>query len=46
MARSERPQTPSSSALSPYEEGAFKIVIALVPITFIGIVLLLILARV
>jgi hypothetical protein len=46
MARSERSKNPHSAALSPYEEGTFKIVIALVPITFIGILLLLIFARI
>ena len=46
MARSEKPQIPHSSALSPYEEGTFKIVITLIPITFIAILVLLIVARV
>ena len=46
MARSEKPRTPRSAALSPYEEGTFKIVIALVPITFISIVVLLLLVRI
>jgi hypothetical protein len=40
MARSDRHQVPKSAAVSPYEEGTFKLVITLVPVTFIAIVVL------
>ncbi|MET0339934.1 MAG: hypothetical protein ABW252_02990 [Polyangiales bacterium] len=42
MANRDNLKTPHSQALSPYEEGVFKFVITLVPITFIAITVLLV----
>lgn len=42
MAHRDDLKTPHSQALSPYEEGVFKFVITLVPLTFIALVVLLV----
>jgi hypothetical protein len=43
MARPEhKKHVPPSTALSPYEEGVFMLVMVTVPVTFIGILVLII----
>lgn len=43
MARPQHKQhVPPSTALSPYEEGVFLLVMVLVPVTFVGILALII----